>query len=131
MWPFDSQETPDNGRIRTEAARSGVAVMGIRAVAAGALADRLDRDAADTAPAAIDYRRASPFRELAHTRGVSAAELAYQYALSLPGVATVVVGAKTRVELAECLAAEASARIRGEELRDIQAACSLECGASA
>jgi aryl-alcohol dehydrogenase-like predicted oxidoreductase len=131
MWPFDSHEAPDNARIRTTAAEAGVAVMGIRAVAAGALADRLDRAAADTAPAAIDYRRASAFRELAHRKGVSAAGLAYRYALSLPEVATVTVGAKTRVELAECLAAEASARIRREELRDIEAACSVECGASA
>jgi aryl-alcohol dehydrogenase-like predicted oxidoreductase len=131
MWPFDYHERPDNRRIRAAAAESGVAIMGIRAVAAGALAERLDRAASDSAPAAVDYRRARGFRELARTKRVSAAELAHRYALSLPGVSTVIVGAKTRVELAGCLAAEAAAPLREEELRDIEAACSLECGASA
>ena len=131
MWPFDLRERPDNVRIRRTAAESGVAVMGIRALAAGALADRLDRDAPAAARAAVDHQRASGFREIAHTKAVSAAELAHRYALSLSGVATVIVGAKTRAELTECLAAEAAARLRDEELREIEAACSLECGAPA
>jgi aryl-alcohol dehydrogenase-like predicted oxidoreductase len=130
MWPFESHDQPDNRRILAAAAAAGVAVMGIRAIAAGALADRLDRDAPDTDPAAVDYRRASGFRELARTKGVSAGELAHRYALSLPGVSTVIVGAKSRVELAGCLAAEAAGPLRAEELREVEDACSLECEAS-
>jgi len=130
MWPFDSPNRPENGRIRATATGSGVAVMGIRAVAAGALADHLDRDATATDPVAIDHRRARGFRTLAHTKGISAAELAYRYALTLPDVSTVIVGAKTRIELAQCLAAEAAGPLGCEELRDIEEACSLKWGAS-
>jgi aryl-alcohol dehydrogenase-like predicted oxidoreductase len=131
MWPFDPRTRPDNARIRAMAASSGVAVMGIRALAAGALTDQLDRDAAARDPAAVDHRRARGFRALAQTTGVSAAELAYRYALSLPDTSTIIVGAKTRLELTACLAAEAAGPLSGEELRDIQDACSFECGAPA
>ena len=40
--------------------------------------------------------------------GVSAAALAHRWALAVPGVATVVLGVKNRVELAECVAAAAT-----------------------
>jgi aryl-alcohol dehydrogenase-like predicted oxidoreductase len=131
MWPFGPAERPDNGRIRAAARQNDVAVMGIRAVAAGALADRLDRVADADDPAAHDYRRAAGFRVLAAGKGVSAAHLAHRYALSLPDVATVVVGAKTRTELTEILAAEAAGPLTGEEMREIEAACALEEGVRA
>ena len=47
-------------------------------------------------------------RTIAAELGVSIAFLAHQYALSMPGVDTVVLGVKNREELAECLAAEAA-----------------------
>jgi hypothetical protein len=50
--------------------------------------------------------------------------------LTLPDVSTVIVGAKTRIELAQCLAAEAAGPLGCEELRDIEEACSLKWGAS-
>jgi aryl-alcohol dehydrogenase-like predicted oxidoreductase len=126
MWPFDFPNRPDNRRIRVTAAGSGVAVLGIRAVAAGALTDHLDRNATATDPVAVDHRRARGFRALAQTKGVSAAELAYQYALSLPDTSTIITGAKTRTELAECVAAEEAGPLGCEELREIEVACSSE-----
>jgi aryl-alcohol dehydrogenase-like predicted oxidoreductase len=131
MWPFGPGERPDNGRIRAAARQGDVAVMGIRAAAAGALADTLDRAAEADDPAARDYRRAAGFRALAAGRGVSAAHLAHRYALSLPDVATVIVGAKTRSELGEILAAEAAGPLGVEEMREIEASCALEEGARA
>src|SRR6185437_3613032 len=89
-------------------AQAGVPVLGIRAVAAGALTDRVDRPIQPTDAVAIDHQRARAFRQLATRLGVSSALLAYRYALSLPHVSTVVVGAKTRIELSACLAAEAA-----------------------
>jgi aryl-alcohol dehydrogenase-like predicted oxidoreductase len=88
----------------------GVPVMGIRALAAGALADRLDRATTASDPAALDAQRAGEFRALAREHGVSAAHLAHRYALSLPDVGTLVIGAKNRRELAECVAARPQAR---------------------
>ena len=79
--------------------------MGIRAVQAGALTDALDRELPETHPEMVDYRRATPFRALATEVGESAAALAHRYALSIPGVATVILGVKNRAELRECLAA--------------------------
>jgi aryl-alcohol dehydrogenase-like predicted oxidoreductase len=102
--------------------------MGIRALAAGALADTVDRALAPDDPVAHEYERAAGFRALAAERGCSAASLAYRYALSLPDVATVVVGAKTRPELAECLAA-AARPLAAEELEEIERACSPAAGA--
>lgn len=84
-----------------------VPVMGIRAAQAGALTDAIDRPLPDGHPERLDYDRAAPFRAIAAEAGVSAARLAHQYALSMKGVATVVLGVKNRAELRECLAAEA------------------------
>ena len=55
-----------------------------------------------------DFHRAAPFREIAAQAGVSPAFLAHQYALSMPGVDTVVLGVKNEEELAECVRAEAA-----------------------
>ncbi len=103
MRRFDEPARPRE--IIAAAHRRGVAVMGIRAVQAGALTDSLDRDLSDTHPEMADYRRAAPFRALAKEVGESAALLAHRYALSIPGVATVILGVKNRAELRECLTA--------------------------
>jgi aryl-alcohol dehydrogenase-like predicted oxidoreductase len=124
LWPDGLAGSPDNARIRRTAAARGVTVMGVRALAAGALADRPDRAALASDPAFLDAQRGEGFRALARERGVSAAHLAYLYALSLPGVATVVVGAKHRRELAECVAAEAAAPLAQAELIEVDASCS-------
>jgi aryl-alcohol dehydrogenase-like predicted oxidoreductase len=126
MWPFDASEHPDNGRIRREAARNGVAVMGIRALAAGALADSLDRTAAADDPALVDFREAQAFRALAHAKGIAPAQLALRYALSLPDIATVTLGAKTRVELAGCLAAETAGALNDDERAEVDDSCSFQ-----
>jgi hypothetical protein len=73
--------------MRARAVQAGVSVIGIRAVAAGSLADRLDRPVAADHPAARDYEAAASFRRLAAERGESAALLAHRYALSMPDLA--------------------------------------------
>jgi aryl-alcohol dehydrogenase-like predicted oxidoreductase len=103
MKLFDEPARPRE--IITAAGRRDIAVMGIRAVQAGALTDALDRELTENHPEMVDYRRAAPFRALAKEIGESAATLAHRYALSIAGVATVVLGVKNRAELRECLAA--------------------------
>ncbi len=88
---------------------NNVAVMGIRAVQAGALTDAIDRPLPDGHSELADYARAAPFRDIANEVGKSAAFLAHQYALSMGGVSTVVLGVKNRDELRECIRAEAAA----------------------
>jgi aryl-alcohol dehydrogenase-like predicted oxidoreductase len=95
MWLFGPEERPDNAGMRARAVQAGVSVIGIRAVAAGSLAERLDRPVEADHPAARDYEAAASFRSLAAGRGESAALLAHRYALSMPDLATVVLGVRT------------------------------------
>ena len=99
---------PGHGTIIASANANGVAVMGIRAVQAGALTDAIDRTLPDGHPELADYARAAPFRAIAAEIGKSAAYLAHCYALSVSGVSTVVLGVKNHHELRECLEAEAA-----------------------
>lgn len=105
MQRFEGDPRPRE--IIAAAVEAGAGVMGIRAVQAGALTDAFDRDLADDHPDMRDYRRAASFRALAAELDVTPALLAHRYALTMPGVSTVVLGVKNRDELRECLAAEA------------------------
>ena len=99
---FDGPAKP---RAVMAAARANrVAVMGIRAVQAGALTGAIDRPLPDGHPEMRDYARAAGFRHLAAELGENPAVLAHRYALSLD-VDTLVLGVKNRRELAECVAA--------------------------
>jgi aryl-alcohol dehydrogenase-like predicted oxidoreductase len=121
MWVFGPEERPDNAGVRARAVQAGVPVIGIRPVAAGSLADALDRPVAPGEPAARDYEAAAAFRRLAAERGEPAALLAHRYALSMPELATVVLGVKNRAELEEGLAAEAAGPLSDEEMRAVEA----------
>ena len=100
---FEGPARPREVIAAAAAKRAGV--MGIRAVQAGALTDAIDRPLPDDHPEVMDYQKAGAYRALASDLGVSAAFLSHRYALSIPGVDTVVLGVKNRTELAECVAA--------------------------
>ncbi|GIF13068.1 aldo/keto reductase [Actinoplanes teichomyceticus] len=124
IWFFPGVR-PRTDDIVDGANRNGVQVIGIRAVAAGSLTASLDRTVEAGHPAAVDFARAEPFRELAAELGTTPAVLAHRYALTVPGVSTVVLGVKNRTELAECLAAEAAGPLSPGEmaaLRELRAA---------
>jgi aryl-alcohol dehydrogenase-like predicted oxidoreductase len=99
---FDGPAKPR--AVMAAARASGVGVMGIRAVQAGALTSALDRPLPADHPEMRDYARAAGFRRLAADLGMTPALLAHRYALSLE-VDTVVLGVKNRIELGECVAA--------------------------
>ena len=104
------------------AGEQGVGVMGIRAVQAGALTGAIDRELPEGHGDALDFDRAAPFRDLARELGESPAALAHRYALSMPGVSTVVLGVKNREELRECVDAEARGPLDAELMSRIDAA---------
>ncbi len=108
--------------------RHGIAVMGIRAVQAGALTDSFDRELSKDHPDMADYQRARPFRALAKEIGESPASLAHRYSLSMEGVSTVVLGVKNRTELRECVAAEAQGPLSPELIARIDAAVNRSIG---
>ena len=113
-------ETPAPREVARIAQEQGLGVMGIRAVAAGALTAEVDRAVKPDSGEAIDFVRAEPFRRLASDMNTSAAALAHRYALSMPGVDTVVLGVKNRQELQECLQAEALPRFTEDEMKTIE-----------
>ena len=117
---FDEPAQPRD--IISTANDRGVAVMGIRAVQAGALTSNIDRTLPDDHPEMLDYQRAAPFRALAKEVGESPALLAHRYALSMKGVSTVVLGVKNREELRECIQAEAEGILEEEVMEMIDKA---------
>src|SRR5919204_851761 len=78
QW-FDEPARPRE--IIAAAHARGIGVMGIRAVGAGALTDRLDRDLPPDSPLLADFRRAERFRAIARELGDSAAALAHRHPL--------------------------------------------------
>jgi aryl-alcohol dehydrogenase-like predicted oxidoreductase len=99
---FDDPARPRE--IMAAARANGVAVMGIRAVQAGALTAVIDRLLPTDHPEMRDYARAAGFRALCAELGENPAVLAHRYALSL-AIDTLVLGVKNRRELAECVTA--------------------------
>jgi len=71
---------------------NGVAVMGIRAVQAGALTAAIDRDLPAGHAERRDYERAARFRRLCAELGANPAVIAHRYALAIDGIDTLVLG---------------------------------------
>jgi aryl-alcohol dehydrogenase-like predicted oxidoreductase len=115
-------EPPRPREIIAVAYRRGLGIMGIRAVQAGALTGAFDREIAGDHPERLDYQRSAPFRALARELDESPASLAHRYALSMAGVATVVLGVKNRTELRECIMAEARGVLAPELMARIDTA---------
>lgn len=115
---FDGPAKP---RAVIAAARANnVAIMGIRAVQAGALTGAIDRPLPAGHPEVRDYGRAAGFRALCAQLGADPAVIAHRYALTLD-VDTLVLGVKNRAELAACVAAAAEGPLRPEVVERIDA----------
>jgi aryl-alcohol dehydrogenase-like predicted oxidoreductase len=88
------------------ASAAGLGIFGIRPFAAGSLTAAIDRSLPAGHPVAADFELAQrQLGFLTAETGDSIAIAAMRYALSLPGVSTVVTGAKNRTELGDAIAA--------------------------
>ncbi len=105
--------------VAAAAKAAGCGVMGIRAVQAGALTAAVDREQSPNNPDRLDYDRAAPFRALCAKWGQDPAYAAHRYALGMPNVDTVVLGVKSRAELAMCVKAEADGPYSAAETAEI------------
>jgi len=112
-------EDPQPRSVIQIAKNHNVGVLGIRAVQAGALTQKLDRALADDHPDLLDFGRAVYFRQLAEELEVDPAILAHQYALSMPHVDSVVLGVKNRQELKQCLEAERKSPLSQSRVKQI------------
>ena len=102
---FDGPAKPR--AIMAAAKANGVAIMGIRAVQAGALTAAIDRDLPADHPERRDYAKAAGYRAFCAEIDEDPALIAHRYALTLP-IDTLVLGVKNRSELAGCIAAAAA-----------------------
>ena len=100
-----------------------IPILAIRAVQAGALTSSMDRSPHESGfdkSDFDDFDKAEPFRDLAIEWGESPASLAHRYALSIKGVASVILGVKNRTELKECVEAEAKDLLSDSEIQQIK-----------
>lgn len=109
--------------ILYECQQLDIPILAIRAVQAGALTSSMDRSPHESGfdkSDFDDFDKAEPFRDLAIEWGESPASLAHRYALSIKGVASVILGVKNRTELKECVEAEAKDLLSDSEIQQIE-----------
>ncbi|MDB4073103.1 aldo/keto reductase, partial [Gammaproteobacteria bacterium] len=106
----------------SECQQRNIPILAIRAVQAGALTSSMDRSPHTSGFDQNDFQdfeKAKPFRDLANDWGESPASLAHRYALSSAGVSSVILGIKNRIELKECVEAEAKGLLSATEIKQI------------
>ena len=116
-------ETFNPQAILSECHQLDIPILAIRAVQAGALTSLMDRSPHESGfdkSDFDDFKKAQPFRELANNWGESPARLAHRYALSAKGVSSVILGVKNRIELKECVEAEADGLLSRSEIQQIE-----------
>ena len=109
--------------ILYECQQLDIPILAIRAVQAGALTSSMDRSPHESGfdkSDFDDFDKAEPFRDLAIEWGESPASLAHRYALSIKGVASVILGVKNRTELKECVEAETKDLLSDSEIQQIE-----------
>jgi len=117
----DADYNPNS--ILKESRKAGIPILGIRAVQAGALTIKMDREphvSGFDIKDFEDYDRAEPFRVLADKWEISPSLLAHRYALSVDEVSSVILGVKNRKELLECIEAEVNGKLTLEQVTKIE-----------
>lgn len=97
----------DQGLTIEVARRNGIGIICIRAHAAGALTDRLDREVAPDSNVARDFTRGRQFSYLKKGACATLSQAALRFCLDNPHIATVVPGVKSLAELEESAACSA------------------------
>ena len=114
---------PNPKLVLEESKKKEIPILAIRAVQAGALTAKMDREPHPSGfdhPDFADYEKAQPFRDLAKDWGESPASIAHRYALSVDNVGSVILGIKNREELIECLEAEKKGRLHEEQILTLE-----------
>ena len=114
---------PNPNRILKECQDKEIPILAIRAVQAGALTSKMDREPHPSGrdkPDFDDYEKAEAFRKLAKEWGESPASLAHRYALSTQKVSSVILGVKNTQELKECLETENMSELSEEQLKELK-----------
>jgi len=99
--PPDGFDDVDQGQTIPIAQRNNIGIIGIRAHAAGALSDHLDREAAPDSEVARDFARSRKLSYLKRGLYSTLSQVALRFCLDNPHIATVVPGIKSVAELEE------------------------------
>jgi len=94
----------DQGQAIPVAQRNNIGIIGIRAHAAGALADQLDREVTADSQVARDFARSRELSFLKRGPYTTLSQVALRFCLDNPHIATVVPGIKNLAELEEIAA---------------------------
>ena len=108
--------------ILQESQKNNIPILAIRAVQAGALTEKMDREPHPSGmdgPDFDDYERAEPLRALARKWNEPVASLAYRYALSIQNISSIILGVKNRDELKDCIKAEQKERLTTGQIEEI------------
>ena len=114
---------PNPNRILKECQEKEIPILAIRAVQAGALTSKMDREPHPSGRDKLDfddYEKAEAFRKLAKEWGESPASLAHRYALSIQKVNSVILGVKNTKELQECIEAESKDNLNEVQLKELE-----------
>ena len=109
----------DQGEALVTAQNHGVAVIGIRSHAAGALADVVDRDVAPDSDVARDHARACALKALLTGELATLSALALRFCLDHPAIATVTPGFKNAAEVEEAVQVSRLARLEADAMAEI------------
>lgn len=123
-WPLGGQATLwDHGQILPLAEELGMAAIGIRNLAGGALSGGIDREVPADSLFARDLERAERLGFLLEG-GQRLSQLATRFVLDHPAMTTVVPGVKNQAEVADSIAGADLPSLRGEwveRLRELAA----------
>jgi aryl-alcohol dehydrogenase-like predicted oxidoreductase len=110
----------DQGQTMPVAKRNDIGIIGIRAHAAGALADQLDREVAPDSEVARDFARCRKLSFLKKGPYTTLSQVALRFCLDNPHIATVVPGIKNLAELEEIAACSELPPLDAQDMAEVQ-----------
>jgi aryl-alcohol dehydrogenase-like predicted oxidoreductase len=110
----------DQGQAIPVAQRNNIGIIGIRAHAAGALADQLDREVTPDSEVARDFARCRKLSFLKKGPYTTLSQVALRFCLDNPHIATVVPGIKNLAELEEIAACSELPPLDRQDMAKVQ-----------
>lgn len=118
--PPEGFDDVEQGQAIPVAQRNNIGIIGIRAHAAGALVDRLDREVAPDSEVARDFARCRKLGFLKKGPFTSLSQVALRFCLDNPHIATVVPGIKNLAELEEIAACSELPALDAQDTAQLQ-----------
>lgn len=110
----------DQGRAIPVAQLNNIGIIGIRAHAAGALADQLDREVTPDSQVARDFARSRKLSFLKKGPYITLSQVALRFCLDNPHIATVVPGIKNLAELEDIAACSELPPLDVQEIAELE-----------